>query len=84
MGGAGPVLGLLERAVSDTHDCPGGCGAQVPRHHLACPRCWSRLPAYLRDPVNAAYRTRRSNPGAHRSAVSTAVTWYRNNPRSAA
>lgn len=62
--------------MSTTHDCPGGCGAQVPQHHLACKSCWWRLPAVLRDDVNAGWRKRRTNPSAHRRALHAAFMWY--------
>jgi hypothetical protein len=66
--------------VSTTHACLGGCGAQVPRHHLSCKPCWYRLPAPLRDDVNFAYRHRAANPGEHGRARRAAMTWYRENP----
>lgn len=56
------------------HDCPGGCGAQVPHHLLACRDCWWELPAPLRN----AFR----RPGANRlTAVGEALAWYRANMR---
>lgn len=66
--------------TAPTHGCPGDCGAQVPRHRLACPPCWYRLPAPLRDEVNAAYRARRSDPRRHSLALRAALGWYRANP----
>lgn len=69
--------------MPDTHDCPGGCGAQVPRHQLACKPCWYRLPKPLRDDVNAGYRTRATDPSAHRRALREASLWYRANPKEA-
>lgn len=62
------------------HDCPGGCGTRVNRVLLACRLCWQRLPAMLRDRVNATYRRRTQDPRAHRDAVREASLWYRNNP----
>lgn len=66
--------------MPETHDCPGGCGTQVPRHHLACRPCWFRLPAPLRDDVNAGWRSRRADPAKHRRALRAASIWYRANP----
>ncbi len=66
--------------MSDTHDCPGGCGGQVPRHQLACKPDWFRLPLPLRKAINAAYLARARNPTAHRAALRAAFDWYRANP----
>lgn len=56
--------------MADTHDCPGGCGQQVPRHLLACLDCWWLLPTELRHAIQRG--------GMHRlRAVSAAVQWYR-------
>jgi hypothetical protein len=63
------------------HDCPGGCGAQIPYAQLACGPDWGRLPKPLRDDVNTAYRRRRANPMPHLRAVAVASRWYRDNPR---
>lgn len=57
-----------------THDCPGGCGRQVPRHHLACPTDWYRLPAELRGRISALYQR---DPLAHAGAIGEAFRWYR-------
>lgn len=65
---------------STEHPCPGGCGAQVPRHQLACKPCWFRLPGALRAAVGFAYRRRVRDPGPHREALATALQWYRTNP----
>ena len=67
-----------------THDCPGGCGAQVPHHQLACKPCWFRLPKPLRDDVNIGYRRRATDAAvSHRRALRDAFAWYRGNPREA-
>lgn len=63
-----------------THACPGQCGTQVPRRHLACQPCWFRLPAELRDDINITYRTRRANPYSHWKAITDVLAWFRNNP----
>jgi hypothetical protein len=64
-----------------THACPGGCGAQVPHHQLACKPCWFRLPKPLRDDVNDAYRNRRRDGALpHLRAIREASRWYRANP----
>ncbi len=64
----------------DTHGCPGGCGARVPHHRLACPSCWYRLPLALRDEVNSAWRARGRDPRRHQLALREATAWYRANP----
>lgn len=66
--------------MSDLHSCPGDCGAQVPRHQLACKPCWGRLPKPLKDDVNTAYRHRAENRRAHVLALRAAMDWYRRNP----
>lgn len=30
------------------HPCPGGCGATIPEHHVACESCFYLLPTQLR------------------------------------
>jgi hypothetical protein len=70
--------------MSDTHGCPGDCGAQVPRHQLACKPCWFRLPKDLRDDVNYACRRRAVDASSHRRALRAAMNWYHDNPRTAA
>jgi hypothetical protein len=65
--------------MSDTHTCPGDCGAQVPRRQLACKPCWFRLPQPLRDAVNGSYRRRLADPTPHRRALRAAMFWYRDN-----
>lgn len=67
--------------VERTHPCPGGCGADVPHHQLACKPDWFRLPKPLRDEINAAYPRRRANPLRHTRAIAEASRWYRANPR---
>ena len=66
--------------MSSTHDCPGGCTGQVPRHQLSCRPCWYRLPKVLRDDVNAGYRKRATDPYAHRRALIAAYHWYDSHP----
>lgn len=56
------------------HDCPGGCGRPVPRGLLACPACWSLLPAEMRRRVLHAR-------GRDLTLISEALTWYRANVR---
>lgn len=64
-----------------THICPGGCGiTNVPYARLACRACWNKLPANLRDAVNATYQQRhggRKARRAHLEAVLAARRWYR-------
>ncbi len=69
----------MATAQRTTHTCPCGCGQQVPRHLLACPAGWRRLPADLRLRINAAWRRRRLDPAGHRDAVTEALAWYRDN-----
>lgn len=64
--------------MAATHACPGGCGAQIPRHKLSCRTDWYRLPKALRDRINDAYRRDRA---AHRQALVEAVEWYAEHPR---
>ncbi|MPZ66775.1 MAG: hypothetical protein GEU83_15125 [Pseudonocardiaceae bacterium] len=64
-------------AARTTHECPGGCGRQVARHHFACRACWYRLPSDLRRPISATYRR---DAGAHPAAMAEAVAWYRTPP----
>jgi hypothetical protein len=63
-----------------THECPGGCRRQVPRHRYACRTCWYRLPGDLRTAITDTYRR---DPAAHRTAMLDAGLWYLNNPREA-
>lgn len=57
------------------HDCPGGCGAPVRRHLLACPTCWRLLPGSMRSAITLA--TKRRNEAARLRTVSVALKWYR-------
>lgn len=65
--------------VSDTHDCPCGCGGQVPRRMFACKPGWFRLPKEIRDRIWSAHRA--GLAGKHRDAMAAAMIWYRANPR---
>lgn len=71
------------------HGCPGGCGLTVPRHQLACPACWQRLPGPMRHRVSTAYAAHRRSPtdearaAEHRQAMTTAIAWYRDQSRHA-
>lgn len=67
--------------MADTHDCPGGCGAQVPRHHLACPQDWKRLPLPLQRELNFWYRRRTTHARQYQDARAKCLDWYRTNPR---
>jgi hypothetical protein len=67
--------------AEQTHSCPGGCGAAVPRTRLSCPPCWFRLPKPLRDDITAAYRNRFADSLTHARALSAASRWYRANPK---
>ncbi|WP_166345014.1 hypothetical protein [Phytoactinopolyspora limicola] len=64
--------------MSTTHACPGGCGRNVPHHHLACRSCWYRLPTKLRTSISVTYRRDR---GAHAAALVNAIRWYAEHPR---
>ncbi|MCA1693510.1 MAG: hypothetical protein LC749_01580 [Actinobacteria bacterium] len=63
--------------VTDTHDCPAGCGAQVPRHQFACRTDWFRLPKPYRDAIWQGYR--KSGSGEHLDAMGDAIRWYQDN-----
>lgn len=65
--------GHADATPSCTHDCPGGCGRRVPRHHFACRPCWYRLPVDLRRPIAA---THGRDFGAHMAAMDDAIRWY--------
>lgn len=62
--------------VTDTHDCPAGCGLQVPRSQFACRSDWYRLPAGMREAITTNYRV---DFGAHMEAMIEAQTWYLDN-----
>lgn len=63
---------------SGTHECPGGCGAQVAFHLFACKRCWFRLPRALRT---AIWRAHGGTDGrAHVAAMADATQWFEANP----
>ena len=56
---------------SPPHDCPGGCGREVPHRKLSCPDCWWLLPVELRKAVTH---------GTNRlTAVGEAARWLREN-----
>lgn len=65
--------------MSTAHECPGGCGEQVPQARLACRTDWFRLPKAIRAAVWEAYRE--GQFAAHRAALADAADWYRDNPR---
>lgn len=67
----------MSRPSATTHECPGGCGAEVPQHQLACRTCWRKLPEALRHQVNVAYRNRYVNRRAHIVAMHEALQWLR-------
>jgi hypothetical protein len=59
------------------HPCPCGCGNQIPHHLLACQAGWYLLPQPLRHRITGG--------GAGRlTAVSEALTWYREHVRDGA
>ena len=59
-----------------THNCPGGCGRQVPYHHFSCRSCWYRLPMDLRRPISGNWQR---DPVAHAEAMLDAMQWYAEN-----
>ena len=61
-----------------THNCPGGCGRQVPYHHFSCRSCWYRLPMDLRRPISGNWQR---DPVAHAEAMLDAKQWYAENAR---
>ena len=64
--------------VTDTHDCPAGCGLRVPRRHYACRVDWYRLPWEVRERILAAYRG--GLAGEHIAAMDAAQVWFDQNP----
>jgi hypothetical protein len=66
--------------MAPTHDCPGGCGQQIPQRHLACKWDWYRLPTDIRTAVWNGYRLQRWGP-EHSAALADALDWYAANPR---
>ncbi len=63
---------------TNVHRCPGGCGRTgVPNRMFACAGCWSRLPASLRDPINALHGRDRNR---HADAMAAARDWYLDHP----
>lgn len=67
--------------MTNMHACPGGCGANVPYHRLACPDCWVRLPVAHKGTVSQTYKNRGTDPTAHLAAVANAMKWYKDNPQ---
>ncbi len=61
--------------AAPTHDCPGGCGAQVRREHFACPADWARLPDHLRQAVSLGYEAEPLGTD-HTQAMVDAMDWY--------
>jgi len=57
-----------------THDCPGGCGKQVPNRLFACRKDWARLPRDLQRSILDSYRV---DDVAHLQAMAVARRWYR-------
>lgn len=65
-----------------THECPAPwCDRRVPATMFACRADWFYLPKHLRDDIWAGYRNQGDGGAAHRLAMATAVTYYRDNPR---
>lgn len=62
--------------MSETHDCPCGCGAPVPRHRFACRQGWYALPARLRSRISGSYLI---DPDEHAKAMAEALRWYADN-----
>jgi hypothetical protein len=60
-----------------THECPGGCGAQVAKRLLACGSCWWLLPQLKRDEIRSLASG--SDRMAHLGAVGDALIWFREN-----
>jgi hypothetical protein len=58
-------------AVEPPHECPGGCGREVPHNKLACPDCWWLLPIDMRKAITGARGRNRLQ------LVGEAVGWYR-------
>lgn len=55
-----------------THECPGpGCERRVPRHQLACPKCYSRVHGDTKRELYEAYRS--GNLARHAAAMADAI-----------
>lgn len=63
-----------------THKCPGGCGRDIKREHLACSQDWYRLPESIRNEIWRAYRRHGVGSPEHGAALQEAVRWYRAHP----
>lgn len=59
------------RTDEPPHECPGGCGRDVPHRLLACRDCWWLLPEEMRTQIRQARGRRRLQ------LVGEAVAWYR-------
>ena len=64
--------------VTDTHDCPAGCGLRVPRGHYACGVDRYRLPREIRARIRAAKLA--GLAGEHIAAMDAARVWFDQNP----
>lgn len=58
-----------------THECPGGCGAAVPRHLYACKACWYLLPRHIQRRITQSYRS--GSVSEHVAAMEHAADFYR-------
>lgn len=59
--------------MNNKHDCPGGCGRQVPYHLYACRNDWYRLPKPYRDEIWRWYQV---DIAKHAEAMIAAKSWY--------
>lgn len=67
---------MKRRPVTNpSHDCPGGCGAEVPYRLLSCRSCWWLLPQEMRRRISNGTSDERLD------TVSEALVWYKDNVR---
>lgn len=64
---------------TNTHNCPGHCGAQVPNNLYACRVDWYRLPKEIRSLIWDTAKLRLLHPD-RRDSLEAAAQWYRENP----
>jgi hypothetical protein len=63
----------------ETHECPGGCGRQLPTCVVACRTCFGQLPASLREAYNTAGIYHDHDGLAQAEAL--ALRWYADRER---
>lgn len=66
--------------ITLTHACPGCNKPSIPNAMFACPTCWFRLPASIRNAINDAYRRHGVGSVQLLAAHRAAENWYATNP----